>query len=353
MSRSALRPMVRLALLAVLPAAVFIPAHNAQAELPNSPVCSVRTKPVKLGLTLVRTKRVDARTKLYSFRSKAVGAATPSGLVRVRVTVPTQYRTHPKKRFPVLYHLHGTNNSATTWSARDVEKILGKKPVIFVQPDGGAAGFYSDWYGTPVTGFDLFNGVVPNPPPAWESFHIRELVPWIDRHLRTTRKRSIAGSSMGGFGAMSYAARHPKLFKAAASFSGALNLDGLFPLTPLVTLLGYDPCIWGDPILQRANWNAHNPTTLARSLRGVSLFVAAGNGLPGKYDDAASAVSGLPLELLLRTHSDDFVAALRANNVPVTTFFYGNGTHPNPTNTRFYDFDDLRKFLPQAMAAMR
>ena len=50
--------------------------------------------------------------------------------------------------------------------------------------------------------------------------------------------------------------------------------------------------------------------------------------------------------------SENFVAALDRNQVPVTAWFYGNGTHPSPTTTRFYDYDDLRRFLPQAMSAL-
>ena len=34
------------------------------------------------------------------------------------------------------------------------------------------------------------------------------------------------------------------------------------------------------------------------------------------------------------------------------TTFSGNGTHPGGTTTRFYDYDDLSRFLPQAMNAL-
>src|SRR5258708_37343443 len=87
---------------------------------------------------------------------------------------------------------------------------------------------------------------------------------------------------MGGFGAMSYAARHDDLFGAAASFSGAV--DSLYP-TPATNLLFVshvvDPGIWGDPVTHEAVWRAHNPTDLARKLRGVALFLATGDGTMG------------------------------------------------------------------------
>ena len=60
--------------------------------------------------------------------------------------------------------------------------------------------------------------------PRWETFHIDQLIPWIDHNLRTVadrRGRAIAGLSQGGFCSMSYAARHPDLFGVALSFSGA------------------------------------------------------------------------------------------------------------------------------------
>lgn len=52
-------------------------------------------------------------------------------------------------------------------------------------------------------------------------------MPWIDHRYRTIPSRSgraIVGISQGGFGSMSYAARHPDLYHAAASFSGAVDI---------------------------------------------------------------------------------------------------------------------------------
>ena len=60
---------------------------------------------------------------------------------------------------------------------------------------------------------DWFNGGAGGPP-RWETFHIDQLIPWVDRNLRTVANRggrAIAGLSQGGFCSMSYAARHPDL----------------------------------------------------------------------------------------------------------------------------------------------
>jgi len=113
----------------------------------------------------------------------------------------------------------------------------------------------------------------------------------LERDYGAGLERAIAGLSMGGLGAMGYAARNPGLFRAAASFSGLLH-----PLQDADFLLGlfsaFTPnprAIWGDPATERAIWARHDPTALADRLRGVPLFVSAGNGRPGPLDTVTSA----------------------------------------------------------------
>src|SRR5262249_39373157 len=132
----------------------------------------------------------------------------------VRVIVPPRY-DRGRKRYPVLYLLHGAGDTFATWTElTDAEDFSAAFPIIIVMPDGGhdaGAGFYSDW----VDGSR-----------QWETFHTRVLRRWVDHRFRTLpgwRHRAVAGLSMGGFGAMSYAARHHHLFRAAASFSGAVD----------------------------------------------------------------------------------------------------------------------------------
>ncbi|CAM5242979.1 hypothetical protein SCALM49S_10336 [Streptomyces californicus] len=73
------------------------------------------------------------------------------------------------------------------------------KPLIVVMPDGGAAG----WYSNPVS-----SNVGPR---NWETFHISQLLPWVDANFRTYAEyngRAVSGFSMGGFGALKYAAKY-------------------------------------------------------------------------------------------------------------------------------------------------
>ena len=55
-------------------------------------------------------------------------------------------------------------------------------------PDDGYDGSYSDWYG-------LIDGAT-GPVPAWETFHVRELIPFIDSHY-PTMPTAPTGSSPG------------------------------------------------------------------------------------------------------------------------------------------------------------
>jgi S-formylglutathione hydrolase FrmB len=79
-----------------------------------------------------------------------------------------------------------------------------------VMPDRGTPqrpGWYSDWFNFGELGS-----------PRWRTFHLRTVLPYVDRGFRTIRDRDfrvVAGLAMGGFGTMPYAARHPHLFAGA------------------------------------------------------------------------------------------------------------------------------------------
>ena len=180
---------------------------------------------------------------------------------RVRVLLPAGYRSDATRRYPVLYLLHGANSDDTSWTRfGDAERITARAPMIVVMPDGGAQGWYTDWYAGDRT-----------VQPRWEAYHVGELVPWIDATYRTVaakRGRAIAGLSMGGYGALSYAARHPDTFAAAASFSGALEIGS--------------EDAWGVRSANEARWRAHLPISIASRLRSLALVeIRTGDGRPG------------------------------------------------------------------------
>ena len=235
----------------------------------------------------------------------------------VRVLVPDDY--DPALDYPVLYLLHGGVGSSVDWTAvGNAAAITAPYDVIVVMPDAGGGGWYSDWHNQGRGGA-----------PMWESFHIGELIDWVDATYSTIPDRSgraLAGLSMGGFGAMSYAARHPDLFVAAASFSGALDpvhaTPGGFDVVQDAAVLSdraLPTSVWGPRATELTRWMAHNPTDLAVNLRGLELFVRTGNGRVGYGID--------PLEYGCWKMSTSFHDALRAEGIDHHFDDYGPGGH--------------------------
>lgn len=137
--------------------------------------------------------------------------------------------------FPVLYLLHGLTDDYTGWMRRSsIERYVEKLPLIVVMPDGGRS-FYTD---SPVT-----------PSLRYETFICKDLVGFVDRTFPTIarpKSRAIAGLSMGGYGALKLGLKHPDLFCAVASHSGAVDVAGsvsrgVFPGVEWQQVFGEDP----------------------------------------------------------------------------------------------------------------
>jgi diacylglycerol O-acyltransferase / trehalose O-mycolyltransferase len=265
------------------------------------------------GLQVVATTVVSARMRDLTVASPALGSTA-----MIRLLLPEHYATSPGHLWPVLYLLHGCCDTYRSWTrSTDVERLTARSDALVVMPDGGPAGFYSDW---------LIG-------PRWETFHLVELPRLLQRDYRASTVMAIAGASMGGLGALDYAARHPGMFRAAASFSGIVDTR----LSPresqsyvgLVRAQGQDPSgLWGDPRDHAAVWAAHNPYDLAPDLRGVPLYLAVGTGKPGPLDPPGAAPS--TIESALATENQALAARLHALKIPAHYDFYGPGTHNWP-----------------------
>jgi putative tributyrin esterase len=113
--------------------------------------------------------------------------------------------------FPVFYLLHGLADNHTAWTRRtSIERYVQDLPLIVVMPNG-ERGFYTDAASTSHA--------------AFETYILRDLIGFVDSTLQTipTREgRVIGGLSMGGYGAVKLALKHPDMFCAAVSHSGAL-----------------------------------------------------------------------------------------------------------------------------------
>jgi diacylglycerol O-acyltransferase/trehalose O-mycolyltransferase len=244
----------------------------------------------------------------------------------VRLLVPAGWSRTAGRTWPVLYLLHGGNDNYTSWTREtDIEALSAAAQVLIVMPDAGLDANYADWYDT---------GGGPNAG-LWETFHLTELWQVLRDGYRAGTQRSIAGISSGGTGAITYAARHPGMFKFAAAYSAPLNLFD--PVMQPVLLNntaenGDDPmAVWGSPDLQKANWQQHNPLDLATKLRGTGLYFSSGTtGLPGDLDPNGSW-SLLQLgEASIGATTAQMVGRLLLGGIPATVHLYLNGTHSWP-----------------------
>lgn len=115
--------------------------------------------------------------------------------------------------FPVLYLLHGYSDDHSAWVRRSsIERYIDAYPMIVIMPDG-QHGWYTDASTLPYSRF--------------ETYIVRELIGFVDTMFPTVaerRGRAIAGLSMGGYGALKLALKHPSMFCAAHSFSGAVEI---------------------------------------------------------------------------------------------------------------------------------
>ena len=258
-------------------------------------------------------------------------AALPSP-AHVRILLPRGYEAHAARRWPVLYLFHGTSGGAADWTTKgEAEQTTEGLGMIVVMPDialnDDGGGYCTNW---------------PNGPYSWETFHIGELLPWIDANLHTkaTRAgRAVAGLSQGGFCSLSYAARHPDLFSMALGYSGvpdiAYGADAIAGTTAVVnaTEVGLDGqppnSIFGDRATNEVNWVDHDPTSLANNLRGMSLSMYFGNGETGPLDPSPEP-AGSGIETLVHGDNVDFHNRLEELGIPSLYDDYGPGTHSWP-----------------------
>jgi enterochelin esterase-like enzyme len=145
----------------------------------------------------------------------------------VDVYLPPGYATHPHRRYPVLYLLHGEPGrpGAFLETVRmgvvedELMALHRAGPMILVMPFGSTGTF---------TDKEWANGIRPHE--GWETFVARDLVRAIDRRFRTIRAssaRGIGGLSEGGYGAINIDLHHPREFGLVESWSGYETADPL------------------------------------------------------------------------------------------------------------------------------
>src|SRR3954466_2349436 len=134
------------------------------------------------------------------------------------IVLPASYALDTKA-YPVLYLLHGGYGHFDDWIKKVPDKtvvqgLADQYNMVVVMPEGEVFSYYLN---SPV-----------NKESQFETYITKEVVEKIDNTYRTIKDkkgRAITGLSMGGYGALYLSVRHPGLFCAAGSMSGALNPD--------------------------------------------------------------------------------------------------------------------------------
>ncbi|OLR93352.1 alpha/beta hydrolase [Actinokineospora bangkokensis] len=319
------------ALAAALTATAVVSTNSAQAA-PTPPVADD-------GAKVVSQVQVDSRMIDLTIQSPALGEQA-----KVRVITPNGWVQGDGRSWPVLWLLHGCCDSADylAWTKfTDVEQFMADKPAIVVMPSAGKIGMYSDWWNYGLS-----------TKPNWRKFHMEEVKQILERGYGATGRKSMAGLSMGAYGALEYGTRYPTEFGAIAAYSGAPDVQapGLPEVTQANMVLQGFPIwgvLWGDPWSQRARWTDHNPAAKVEKLRGIKLFISSGNGDLGPLDPDGSGIVGGLLESQSLNNSKSFVDKLNKAGIPVTTDFYAPGTHSWP-----YWQQELKKSWPMLASGM-
>jgi putative tributyrin esterase len=115
---------------------------------------------------------------------------------------------------PVLYLLHGLSDDDTAWSRwTSIERYAADLGLAVVMPQVHRS-FYAD---------EAYGG-------RYWTFLSQEVPEIVGSFFQVSQRREdtfVAGLSMGGYGAVKWALRQPGRFAAAASLSGALDLDAV------------------------------------------------------------------------------------------------------------------------------
>lgn len=151
-----------------------------------------------------------------------------------------------KKKFPVVYLLHGYSGSYRNWIQRvpQLKDYAEEYELMIVCPDGG----YGSWYlDSPL-----------DPAMKYETYIGKEVPDYIDDKYPTIedrKARAITGLSMGGHGGLFIGFRNAKDFGACGSMSGGVDIRPFAKNWEIRKLIG-------DSITYPMNWENYSVITV-------------------------------------------------------------------------------------------
>jgi S-formylglutathione hydrolase FrmB len=224
----------------------------------------------------------QGRVECNSLSSKILHRPVPYCVI-----LPPGYDSNPSRPFPILYFLHGLGDDEQMflhsggWNL--VEDLWEKgqlTPFLIATPRAGASFYINSRDGKT----------------RYEDFLLEEFFPFIEHHYHVhpgRAWRAISGVSMGGYGALHLAFRHPQLFSAVSAHSPALIeklpvfLSGVSSSSARAHILGG---VFGSPP-DPAFWERNSPLTLARTAPLAGLKIYFDCGAQDDYGFDAGAVA--------------------------------------------------------------
>lgn len=186
--------------LACAMATVIVPAIQSAAQVQtNVPEVVSGAKPVMVEHIKVHGTALEGNLE---------GDAVDRDVI---VVLPPGYDKDKRRRYPVVYALHGYSIGAEQWTheihvPQTIEGAFakGSQEMIVVLPDSKTI-YNGSMYSSSVTTGDF------------EKFIWHDVVAFIDAHYRTIpnrESRGLVGHSMGGYGASRIGMKHPDVFGA-------------------------------------------------------------------------------------------------------------------------------------------
>lgn len=179
--------------------------------------------------------------------------------VTCAISLPPSYDREKGRRYPVVIFLHGLFNSEQDWENRGIQAQLdhlrasGKVGEYIIAIPYGSDSFY----------LNSKNGA------RYEDAIVQDFIPFVDRNYRTLATpahRLIEGISMGGYGALMIAFKHPEMFAGVAAHCAALFHELPKPGNDPRSRFRYELSsrLFGKPYDQ-AFFQANNPVYLAKT----------------------------------------------------------------------------------------
>lgn len=180
---------------------------------------------------------------------------------RLTVYTPYGYENNPKKKYPVLYLLHGAGGDEEAWismgrTAQILDNLIEKglaEPMIVVMPNGNPGQRAARTLGLPEVPVDRR---APEHRDSYVRSLCTEIVPFIEKNFRVVAKpssRAIAGLSMGGGHTISASVLFPEMFDYVCPLSaaGSATPEQLLGLKKAGVKLYFLACGTSDFIFER------------------------------------------------------------------------------------------------------